>query len=59
MRTLWTHWAIFEFTTVYDAKRNRTEEVHEFAKLLIQKQLLSFLNFGTVFLTKMILIALI
>ena len=27
LRIFWTHWAIFEFTAVYDAKRNRTEEV--------------------------------
>ena len=33
LTTFWTHWAIFEFTTVYDAKRNRTEEVFQFVKL--------------------------
>ena len=33
LRTFWTHWAIFEFTAVYDAKRNRTEEVGEFTLL--------------------------
>ena len=27
LTTFWPHWAIFEFTAVYDAKRNRTEEV--------------------------------
>ena len=29
LRIFWTHWAIFEFTAVYDAKRNRTEEVNK------------------------------
>ena len=29
LTTFWPHWAIFEFTAVYDAKRNWTEEVNK------------------------------